>query len=199
MARSKNIEKYHAIIDAALTVIAKHGFHGATVASIAKEAGVADGTIYIYFKNKEEILVSVFRERLGQLIETSQTRLQAAHDAIEALRIICHTHYSELEAHLDLAYVTQIELRQSSFELRKAIGQAVKPYIKIIEEVLQRGIDEGSLRPDLDIKLTRLLIFGAMDQVVTSWLMSGQRYSLTDQVEGSVRFFVQGIQAAPAH
>lgn len=194
MARSKNIEKYNAILDAALTVIAENGFHGSTISRIAKEAGVADGTIYIYFKNKEEILVSVFRERLGQLIETSEARLASAGNAIEALRLICHTHFSELENHLDLAYVTQIELRQSSFELRKAIGQALKPYIHLIEQVLRRGIEEGIFRADLDVKLTRLLLFGAMDQVVTSWLMSGQKHSLTNQVEGSLQFFVQGIR-----
>ncbi|GAA0369017.1 TetR/AcrR family transcriptional regulator [Bacillus horti] len=195
MARSKNIEKYHAILNAALTVFAQNGFHRSSVSSIAKEAGVADGTIYIYFKNKEEILVSVFQERLGYLIETSRARIQTATDAKEALKVICHTHYSELENHLDLAYVTQIELRQSSFDMRKAIGQAVKPYITLIEGVLQRGVDEGSFRSDLDLKLTRLLLFGAMDQVVTSWLMAGQKYSLTKQAEGTVQFFINGLTA----
>lgn len=191
---SRKKEKYHSILDAALKVIAENGYHNAQVSRIAKEAGVADGTIYLYFKNKEDILISLFQERLGDLIQLFHDSIQETDSADEALRKICEIHFTRLESNVNLAYVTQIELRQSSLELRKAIGEVVKTYIELIERVLKQGIDAGLFRADLDVKLTRLLVFGAMDEVVTSWLISGRKYSLASQVDKTVEFFIRGLK-----
>jgi TetR/AcrR family fatty acid metabolism transcriptional regulator len=190
---SKKNEKYKAILEGAIKVFAENGFHRSQVSKIARAAGVADGTIYLYFKRKEDILICLFREKLGKLIEKITSGIENVTDAREALRRICTIHYSELEANVDLAYVTQIELRQSDLELRREIGKTFKPYIKLIENLLLKGIEQKVFRPDLDVKLTRLLLFGAMDEVVTSWLISGRKYSLTAQVDGTMKFFLQGI------
>lgn len=80
-------------------------------------------------------------------------------------------------------------------DMRVAIGQVVKPYIQLLESVIKQGIESGSFRKDLDTKLTRLLLFGAMDEVVTTWLISGQKFSLSDQVDKTVEFFLKGLQA----
>ncbi|MEY9093944.1 TetR/AcrR family transcriptional regulator [Paenibacillus sp. RC84] len=192
---SKKKEKYDLILEAALKVFAEHGFHRSQVSKIAKAAGVADGTIYLYFKRKEDILISLFREKLGELVGKFHMHIEQTTGVKEALRKVCEIHYTELENNVDLAFVTQIELRQSSLELRKEIGKAVKPYIELIEKLLVRGVEEKLFRADLDVKLTRLLLFGAMDEVVTSWLISGRKYSLSAQVDGTVQFFLQGIQA----
>ncbi len=191
---SKKKEKYALILDAAEKVIAENGFHGSQVSRIAKEAGVADGTIYLYFKNKEDILISLFRDRLGELVALFESSVGEAASASDALRRVCEIHFTTLENNVNLAYVTQIELRQSSLELRKAIGLAVKPYIQLIEHILLKGVEEKSFRPGLDVKLTRLLLFGAMDEVVTSWLISGRKYSLSAQVDNTVDFFLRGLQ-----
>ncbi|MEK8129186.1 TetR/AcrR family transcriptional regulator [Paenibacillus filicis] len=192
---SRKKEKRQLILEAALQVIAEHGYHQAQVSRIAKEAGVADGTIYLYFKNKEDILVSLFQDRLGDLVARFHESIRDTDSADEALRKICELHYSELESNVALAYVTQIELRQSSLELRKAIGEVVKTYIQLIENVLRQGIEEGLFRADLDVKLTRLLLFGGMDEVVTSWLIAGRKYSLAAQVEKTLEFFLRGLRA----
>ncbi|MVP02507.1 TetR/AcrR family transcriptional regulator [Paenibacillus lutrae] len=192
---SKKKEKYDLIIEAALKVFAEHGYHRSQVSKIAKAAGVADGTIYLYFKRKEDILISLLQEKLGELVAKFHANIEETTSAKEALRKVCEIHYTELENNVDLAFVTQIELRQSSLELRREIGKAVKPYITLIEQLLIRGVEEKVFRADLDVKLTRLLIFGAMDEVVTSWLISGRKYSLSAQVEGTVNFFLQGIRA----
>jgi TetR/AcrR family fatty acid metabolism transcriptional regulator len=191
---SKKKEKFGLILDAAEKVIAENGFHGSQVSKIAKEAGVADGTIYLYFKNKEDILISLFQDRLGQLVDMFNSSIRETSASDEALRKVCEIHFTQLEQNVNLAYVTQIELRQSSLELRKAIGHAVKPYIQLIEHILEKGVAEGTFRNDLDIKLTRLLLFGAMDEVVTSWLISGRKYSLASQVEKTVDFFLRGLK-----
>ena len=193
MTSSRRQEKYNAILEGALKVFADFGFHRSQVARIAREAGVADGTIYLYFKRKEDILICLFREKLGELVEKINASITPGMSAAEALRKVCEIHYTELENNIPLAYVTQIELRQSDLELRKEIGAAFKPYIKLVEHILEQGIREGAFRPDLDVKVVRLLLFGAMDEVVTSWLIAGQKYSLTGQVDATVGFFLRGI------
>ena len=192
---SRKKEKYHQILDAAVKVFAENGYHKSQVSKIAKVAGVADGTIYLYFKNKDDILISLFREKLGELVEKFHTSLEHITNAEEAIREICRIHYTELEANIDFAYVTQIELRQSNMDMRVAIGQVVKPYIQLLENVINQGIEARMFRADLDVKLTRLLLFGAMDEVVTTWLISGQKYSLSKQVDKTVEFFLRGLQA----
>jgi len=191
---SRKEKKYNIILEAALKVIAQNGYHGAQVAKIAKEAGVAEGTLYIYFKNKEDILISLFRAKLGHLVEQFHESIKEMDNAEQALRKICEIHFNELEHNVDLAYVTQIELRQSNIELRKAIGETVKPYIKLIEQTIEKGVAEQTFRQDLDVKLCRHLVFGAMDEVVTSWLLSGQKYSLSSKVNGTADFFSRALK-----
>ncbi|MFD0697066.1 TetR/AcrR family transcriptional regulator [Paenibacillus sp. GCM10027628] len=195
MTSSKKPDKYYAILEGALKVFAEHGYHKSQVSRIAKEAGVADGTIYLYFKKKEDILTGLFQEKLGELVVKFNQGITDEMTAKEALRKVCEIHFSELEANIPLAYVTQIELRQSDLGLRKEIGQAVKRYIVFIENILEKGKQDGSFRADIDVKLVRLLIFGGMDEVVTSWLISGQKYSLTAQVGSTVDFFMRGIES----
>ncbi|WP_308423031.1 TetR/AcrR family transcriptional regulator [Paenibacillus marchantiophytorum] len=194
LTSSKKPDKYYAILEGALKVFAENGFHKSQVSRIAKEAGVADGTIYLYFKKKEDILTSLFQEKLGELVEKFNQGVGEHMSARAALMKVCEIHFSELENNIHLAYLTQIELRQSDMLLRQEIGLALKRYIILIENILERGKREGSFRPDFDVKLVRLLIFGGMDEVVTSWLISGQKYSLTAQVGPTIDFFMKGIE-----
>lgn len=192
MTRRKK-EKYDLILEAALKVFAEYGFHGSQVSKIAKEADVADGTIYLYFKNKEDLLITLIREGLNALVGKINNDIKETDSADEILRKICKIHLADLEKNVNVAYVFQNELRQSSPELRTAISFAVKPYFQLFEQVLQKGIDEGTFRPNLDIKLIRRLLFGAMDEVVASWLSSGRKYSLSGQVDNIVEFFLRGL------
>ncbi|MGG3309555.1 TetR/AcrR family transcriptional regulator [Paenibacillus sp. FSL W8-0187] len=192
---SKKNEKYHLILQGALKVFAENGYHRSQVSKIAKAAGVADGTIYLYFKRKEDILIRLFQEKLGELVGKFHESVEGTTDAVEALRTVCSIHFSELESNPELAYVTQIELRQSDLELRKEIGSALKPYIVLIENILEQGIKEQKFRSDLNVKLVRNLIFGAMDEAVTSWLISGRKYSLSDQADETLSFFLNGVSS----
>ncbi|WP_281366790.1 TetR/AcrR family transcriptional regulator [Paenibacillus plantarum] len=195
MTSGKKPDKYYAILEGAMKVFAENGFHKSQVSRIAKEAGVADGTIYLYFKKKEDILTSLFQEKLGELVEKFNHAVRESTSPKDALRKICEIHFSELENNIHMAYLTQIELRQSDLELRKEIGLALKRYIILIENILEKGKNDGSFRADLDVKLVRLLIFGGMDEVVTSWLISGQKYSLTAQVGPTLDFFIKGMES----
>jgi TetR/AcrR family transcriptional regulator, fatty acid metabolism regulator protein len=170
--------KFKQIIDAAVVVIAEHGYHQAQVSKIAKQAGVADGTIYLYFKNKEDILISLFQEKMGSFIEKIEQEIAGISSPLEKLYVLVEKHFESLAADHHLAVVTQLELRQSNKELRHRINEVLKGYLRIIDGIVKEGIEKGEFRPDLDIRLTRQMIFGTIDETITTWVMNEQKYDL---------------------
>ena len=175
--------KYNAIIEAAVKVIAENGYHNSQVSKIAREAGVADGTIYLYFQNKEDVLVSLFRVKMGDFTASARQELKHLENPHEKLAKLISLHFTMLEANRNLALVMQIQLRQSDAVIRKGIAAPLKDYLKIIEEIISQGMHTGSFREDVNLKLARHMVFGTMDEVTTSWVMSQRQYKLTDQIE----------------
>lgn len=175
----KNKPKYRQIIDAAVIVIAENGYHQAQVSKIAKQAGVADGTIYLYFKNKEDILISLFQEKMGNFVEMAEEKIVGTESAAEKLRTIVETHFQILSDDRHLAIVTQLELRQSNIDLRHKINEVLKGYLALIEQILMNGKENGEFSPTLDIRLARQMIFGTMDETATTWVMNDQKYDIT--------------------
>ncbi|HZK18100.1 MAG TPA: TetR/AcrR family transcriptional regulator [Clostridia bacterium] len=192
MAR-KTGNKYDNIIEAAVKIIAKNGYHNSQVSKIAKEAGVADGTIYLYFRNKEDILVSVFNNKMTKFIDHIREKIELKEEPLDKLKDLIKSHFSYLEADRNLALVTQIELRQSNPSIREAITEVIIQYYMLIEDVLKMGIEKGVLRKDLDIRLSRKMIFGALDEVVTCWVLSKKRYKLTDSVDNLFFLLLNGL------
>jgi len=186
-------EKYEAIINAAVRVIAQYGYHNAQVSKIAREAKVADGTIYLYFDNKDDVLVSVFKEKMGAFISEAERQLSKLTSASEKLEHLIRLHFSQFEQDRELAIVTQIELRQSNPYVRKGIRDTLRRYTEIIDQVIETGIDQGIFRADLDVRIVRRMIFGTLDEMVTSWIMNNYKYSLLEQVEVIHSLFIKGI------
>ncbi|WP_232695690.1 TetR/AcrR family transcriptional regulator [Brevibacillus daliensis] len=189
----KTGEKYQAIINAAVKVIAEHGYHNAQVSKIAREAKVADGTIYLYFENKDDILISLFNEKMGQFVENCKEMSQRASHVSEKLRILIHSHLNLLAEDYDVAIVTQIELRQSNPEVSQGIGEVLKSYFNLIDEVIRQGIEEGVFRSDIDVRLARTMVFGTLDQAVTSWVMKKSKYDLVSLVDPIHNLFLKGL------
>lgn len=175
----KNQPKYKKIIDAAVTVIAENGFDQAQISKIAKKAGVADGTIYLYFKNKEDLLISLFREKMGLFIESIEEEIDQKADVDEKLFALIDMHFRQLSADYHLAIVTQLELRQSNKGLRAKIGEVLKRYLAVIDDILEKGIKRGVFDPNLDIRLARQMIFGTIDETATNWVLNERKYNLT--------------------
>ncbi|GED69448.1 transcriptional regulator [Brevibacillus reuszeri] len=190
----KTGEKYQAIIDAAVRVIARQGYYSAQVSKIAKEAKVADGTIYLYFENKDDILISLFNEKMGQFVETNRKRVSEAKTAEQKLYVLVHTHLSQLSEDHDLAKVTQIELRQSNQEINEGIGTVMKQYFNLIEEVIMEGMKQGIFRPDIEVRIARKMIFGTLDGVTTSWVMKQCKYELVSHVDSIYNLFLLGMK-----
>ncbi|HEY8342948.1 MAG TPA: TetR/AcrR family transcriptional regulator [Calditerricola sp.] len=187
-------DKYLAIIDAAVRVIAKYGYHNAQVAKIAREANVADGTIYLYFRNKDDVLISVFREKMGEFIHATRARLEQVPTAEGKLRELIHMHLSQLAQNWDMAVVTQIELRQSNPVVRTEIRETLKQYYRLIEDVVRQGMAEGVFRRDVDVRTIRMMIFGTLDETATSWVMKQGKFDLLAQVDPIHRLLISALR-----
>lgn len=186
-------EKFKVIIEAAVRVIADNGYHGSQVSKIAKEAGVAEGTIYLYFENKEDILISIFRNKLGEFISTAPARLNDIENSFEKIAYLIYLHFFRLQNNRKLAHVLQIELRQSDKSIRKGISEVVMEYYRIIENIVLEGIQKGYFRPDLDPKIARKVIFGTMDEVATCWVLSSHNYNILNMAEQVYNALAQAI------
>lgn len=191
----RNKPKFKQIIEAAVVVIAENGYHQAQVSKIAKQAGVADGTIYLYFKNKEDILISLFREKMGSFVEKIQKEIEGISSLSEKLYVMIEKHFQLLAADRHLAIVTQLELRQSNKEIRQRINGVLKEYLKVVESILVEGIKKGEFRKDLDIRLARQMVFGTIDETVTTWVMNEQKYDLVALAKPVHQLLTEGCSA----
>ena len=187
--------KYKQIVDAAVIVIAENGYHQAQVSKIAKEAGVADGTIYLYFKNKEDILISVFKEKMAIFVNNVEVILKQDIDTSEKLFRMIDNHFRVLHEDRQLAIVTQLELRQSNKELRLRINEVLKEYLMLLDAILKEGIASGALNIGLDVRLARQMVFGTIDETITSWVMNDQKYDLMKLSPEVHRLIMNGINA----
>jgi TetR/AcrR family fatty acid metabolism transcriptional regulator len=188
----KDKPKYRQIIDAAVIVIAENGYYQAQVSKIAKQAGVADGTIYLYFKNKEAILISLFQEKMGYFVEKIEEKIAGFESAAEKLLVMIETHFSMISEDHHLGIVTQLEIRQSNKELRMKINDVLKGYLKVIERILMEGKENGEFASDLDIRLARQMIFGTLDETITTWVMNDQKYDLTKLAPTIYKLLLRG-------
>ncbi|GEN45850.1 TetR/AcrR family transcriptional regulator [Alkalibacillus haloalkaliphilus] len=180
---NKSKPKYKLILDAAVEVIAENGYHHSQVSKIAKKAGVADGTIYLYFKNKEDILVSLFEEKMGQFVSKIKDEIEQIDEADQKLYKLIEMHFQQLSEDPDLAIVTQLELRQSNKRLRLKINEVLKGYLTLMDDILHEGMKDGTFQDQLNVKLVRQVLFGTLDEVVTNWVMKEQRYNLVKQAK----------------
>ncbi len=195
MARRSNDDKKPRILDAATVEIARRGYHQTTVAVIARRAGVADGTIYLYFKNKEEILVSLFDRALGRFIAEGREKLAEYDNAEAKLRAIVDLHLSLVGQDRDLAIITQVELRHSLHFLEELSRAQVGGYLGIIAEVIAEGVAEGVFRKDLDPMLAAKAVFGILDEMATDWVLSRRNTRLETKAPEVADLVLGGVVA----
>src|SRR3989442_13834663 len=158
-------DKPQQIIDAAIRVFAGNGYYNSRVSDIAREAGIASGTIYLYFKTKDEILVTLFRERMAEWVASVRREIATERDPVAKIRKIVALHFRVLEENPDLAEVVQVELRQGQKFFRGASAHEVSAYFDVIQSVLEEGVAAGRVRRDLALKGATKMLFGAMNQL----------------------------------
>src|ERR671934_1473975 len=186
-------DKPQQIIEAAIRVFARAGYYSSRVSDIAREAGIASGTIYLYFKTKEEILVTLFREKMAEFVAFLRREIADEADPEAKLRRLVRLHFTVLEQSPALAEVVQVELRQGHKFFRGASAHEVSAYFALIGSVLEEGIARGQIRREVPVKLATKMLFGAMDQVATSWVLGKRGYRLTEAADAVATIFLKGV------
>ena len=185
--------KYEAILRAAIKVFAGSGFFNSKVADVAREAGVADGTVYLYFKNKDDILVSIFNHYMDKALAAGRARIEEIEDPIEKLRRIVQVHLEGLGRDRNLAVVFQVELRSSTKFMEQFSATKVTEYLELIRKAIEEGQRSGAFRSGLNTKIAAKVLFGALDEMATNWVLSHKRYSLVSTAEPVLDVFLNGI------
>jgi TetR/AcrR family transcriptional regulator, fatty acid metabolism regulator protein len=186
-------DKPQQIIEAAVRVFARKGYYNSRVSDIAREAGIAAGTIYLYFKTKDDILVTLFREKMAEFVASLRKAVADEPDAVAKVRRLVALHFLMLEGNPELAEVVQVELRQGQKFFRGASSQEIGAYFSLIGSVLEEGVAQGRFRPGLPIKTATKMLFGAMDQMATSWVLGKRGYRLTDTAPQVAEIFLLGV------
>ena len=194
----KPVDKHNKIIAAATKVFAKKGFFTARISDIAKEAKVADGTIYLYFNNKFDILISVLEEEIGKIIEQIKTAIEDEPDAQEMLKIFVTKHLAAMKGNKYLAEVIHIELRQSDRLVKDYRNNRFKIYIDLISEIIQKGQEQELFRADIMPGIAKRALFGALDEVSRVWTEpNSSKYSLEETTEQIISMFLDGLLTQP--
>lgn len=188
-------DKREAISRAAITVFAHNGYFNSKVADIASEAGVADGTVYLYFKSKEDILHSIFDRSMEEGIAHGRAQLEGVSDPREKLRRIATLHLERLGADRDLAVVFQVELRGSTKFMEEFSAAGFAEYLGLIRATIEEGQRAGIFRPDVNAKVVAKILFGALDEMATNWILSKRRYKLTPMADQVLDIFLNGVSA----
>ena len=191
--KAKSKEKYHRILEAAVKVFARRGFFQTTVAQIAREAGVADGTIYLYFKNKDDILVQFFGFKTRQVFDRFRELVAEGDNAVDKLRNLIRGHLGEFQRDRNMAVVYQAETRRNSPLIQDQTARMSKMYLDIVAEIVEQGQTEGYFRRDLYLGLVKRYVLGAVEEVINIWVLSGGKYDLESMADPLVDLLVRGI------
>lgn len=190
----KTVDKHQKIIQAAVKVFARNGFFNSRISEIAKEANVADGTIYLYFNNKYDILISLFEEEMARIIINMRQELSKESDSLKKLEIFAQVHLRIVEENKALAEVLQVELRQSSKFMKEYRNKKFAEYVNIVSSIIRKGQEEGTIRKDVMPGIAKRAFFGALDEMSRFWVLSPQKkYSITTAAKQISDFFIRGI------
>ena len=187
------VDKRVAILDAATTVFAKRGFFGSQVADVARAAGIAAGTVYLYFRSKDEILTSIFDRTMTEAIEAGREALKGVRDPVDRLREIARMHLTRLGRDRNLAIVFQIELRQTTKFMERFSKTGLRDYLAVIQQTIEEGQARGAFRKSLNARTASKVFFGALDELATNWILSRRRYPLEAQADEIVDMLVGGL------
>lgn len=192
-------EKRDRILRAAVKIFSRKGFFNSKVSEIARAAEVADGTIYLYFRNKDDLLISLFEEKMGEVVADVRRRIAAGGSAIDRLRIFIENHMDLLERESGLVEVIQVELRQSTKFLKDYTPVKFFEYLEVISDILEEGKKEGLLRPDLNVSVARRAIFGALDELSLTYILSRKpKYHPSITAAELCRLLLEGLRVPGA-
>lgn len=194
MSKRKDNQKYHRIIAAATRVFARKGFFHARISEIAHEAGVADGTIYIYFENKDDILISLFEEQMKVVLDNMVASIAKFDDPVRKLEEFARTHLELIEQNKDVAEIIQVELRQSSKFMKEYKNEQFASYLDLIADIVREGQEKEVFKRDVIPGVAKRAFFGALDEMSRFWVLSSRRrYDINTAAKQISSYFLAGI------
>ena len=181
------------ILRAATTVFARHGFFSAQVADVAREAGVAAGTVYLYFRSKDDLLVSIFERNMKDARTEARAALEGLASPVERLRALARLHLDRLGRDRDLAVVFQVELRQSTKFMERLSTTHLREYLGLMRDTIADAQADGAFRKDVNPTIAAKVLFGALDEMATNWILSKRRYSLVGEADVVLEILLNGL------
>src|SRR5437763_10378083 len=188
-------DKRQAILRAAIKVFANSGYFNSKVADIAREAGVADGTVYLYFKSKEDILHSIFDRSVEEALGSAREQIKRVSDPKEKLRRIALLHLERLGADRDLAVVFEVERRGSTKFMEEFSAAGFAEYLDLLRQIIEAGQRSRVFRKDLNAKVAAKILFGALDEMATNWIISHRNYKLEPMADVVMDVFLNGVSS----
>jgi TetR/AcrR family fatty acid metabolism transcriptional regulator len=188
-------DKETRILAAAVRVFAERGYHDSGMAVVAREAGVATGTIYLYFARKQDLLIALFQRHLAEYMERCGPALAGERPGVPRLRRLTEQHLAFFAGDRALATVFQIHIREPDPILAEGIRPTVAAYFDLIGGVITAGVASGAFSPDLDVRLARQVFFGAVDEIVTGWIRSKRPYELMSVLDPVAAMLARGFGA----
>jgi TetR/AcrR family fatty acid metabolism transcriptional regulator len=193
-ARAVVTDKREAILRAAVNVFSRKGFFNSKISDIAGEAGIADGTVYLYFKGKDEILHSIFDRAMEAFIGEGKKELDGLRSAEDRLRRIAELHLERLGADRDLAIVFQVELRGSTKFMQEFSAAGFAEYLDLIRQTIDDGQRAGEFRRDIKPIVAAKILYGSLDEMVTNWILSERSYPLAPMAGEVLKVFFGGVK-----
>jgi TetR/AcrR family fatty acid metabolism transcriptional regulator len=195
----KEENKHQRILRAAVKIFSEKGFYNSRVSEIAREANVADGTIYLYFKNKDDLLISLFEEEFGRIVEDMRGRLAKEKDALQKIRRFAITHLSIVSKQQQLAEVLGVEVRQSSKFMKEYVNKTFIEYLNLIRSVIVEGQEKGLIRKNLTPGIMKRALFGALDEMARYWVLSTRKkHSIDESALQISDVFIRGMMTEEA-
>jgi TetR/AcrR family fatty acid metabolism transcriptional regulator len=192
--KNKNKDKHIRIIKAATKIFAQKGFFQAKVSDIAKEAQVADGTIYLYFENKDDILISLFEEQMNRVLEDMKTQISKENNAIKKIEKFAYNHLKLMELNKNMAEIIQVELRQSTKFMKEYKNEKFHQYLNLIGDIIEEGQQKGIFKKDIIPGIAKRAFFGALDEMSRFWVLSRRRkYDIETAAKQISDYFLTGL------
>jgi TetR/AcrR family transcriptional regulator, fatty acid metabolism regulator protein len=192
--KNKDKDKHIRIIKAATKIFAKKGFFQAKVSDIAKEAQVADGTIYLYFENKDDILISLFEEQMNRVLEDMKAQISKENDPIKKIEKFAYNHLKLMELNKNMAEIIQVELRQSTKFMKEYKNEKFHQYLNLIGDIIEEGRQKGIFKEDIIAGIAKRAFFGALDEMSRFWVLSRRRkYDIETAAKQISDYFLTGL------
>ncbi len=196
MSALKKDLKRQQIIQAAAEVFGGSNFQNASVSDIAQRANVAEGTLYQYFKNKEDLFFSIPAQKTEEFSEEFNLHLQGIHDTFTKIRKLIWYYLYFFKTNPAYARSLMLEMRVSKSFIKSKTYDKTKTFTDKVLDIIREGQEEGRIRKDVDVHIIRELVLGVLEHWVTRWLLKDEEYDLVEHYEEICDLIFGGIKSS---